>query len=338
MADTTALVPVFSGVISNTTVQLCDARALHTFMQVRRDFTTWIKGRITKFGFVAGEDFITAAKLDSPDLVNQVGHGGDRRSIEYHLTLDMAKELAMVENNAQGRAARKYFIACERKLMAAPQPALPYGVQPGDKLSRQQQDELRALLERAAEKLPAPKRGAFLASGWSKLRKHTGVHYRQIPQAAHTDALSLLARHVAEWEVVDDTPPAAQAHAGLHPFERRAMQHAQTNAVAYMREWREQHAQGKNDPVEMPAIPADVLAGLVAEAMMNQRWLVAYNDQYGGLLAQPVGQSEFVASWPKLVNGIETGKCRRTNAELLDMAAACMQRLQQRGGASRMTA
>ena len=199
------LIPVFSGTLSGAPVQLCDARTLHTFMQVRRDFTTWIKGRIRKFGFTAGEDYITVAKLDSPDLVNQAGHGGDRKSIDYHLTLDMAKELSMVENNDQGRAARRYFIECERKALAG-QPAIPYSVQPRDKLTLTQGDELRAMLETAAQKLPAEKRGQFLQSGWAKLKAHTGVSYRQIPQAAHTDALSLLARHVADWELVQLTP------------------------------------------------------------------------------------------------------------------------------------
>ena len=126
MADfvtgTSALIPVFTGTLSNSTVRLCDARALHAFMHVKRDFSNWIKGRIRKFGFVEGVDFTTVKNLNSPDLVsekldspnraNQV-HGGDRKSIDYHLTLDMAKELSMVENNDMGRQARRYFIACE---------------------------------------------------------------------------------------------------------------------------------------------------------------------------------------------------------------------------------
>ena len=111
-----SLVPVFTGTLQGQSVQLCEARTLHTFMGVLRDFTTWIKARIRKFGFVEGVDFLIV-KLDSPDLGNQV-HGGDRKSIDYHLTLDMAKELSMVENNDKGRIARRYFIDCEKQVIS----------------------------------------------------------------------------------------------------------------------------------------------------------------------------------------------------------------------------
>ncbi|MET3559857.1 phage anti-repressor protein [Bartonella japonica] len=41
---------------------------------------------------------------------NLVKPKGSRPSIEYHLTLDMAKKLSMVERNEKGRHARRYFI------------------------------------------------------------------------------------------------------------------------------------------------------------------------------------------------------------------------------------
>lgn len=117
--ETTALVPVFAGPLSH---QLCNARDLHAALGVGRDFTTWIKERIEQYGFVDGEDF----KLDSPKRGNQSGRGGDRRSRDYHLTLDMAKELAMVENNDRGREVRRYFIRVEQAArVAAPAKALP---------------------------------------------------------------------------------------------------------------------------------------------------------------------------------------------------------------------
>ena len=62
----------------------------------------------------------------SPDLVSKEGQGrGGHNATEYRLTLDMAKELAMVENNERGRQARRYFIECERAARTVNVPALP---------------------------------------------------------------------------------------------------------------------------------------------------------------------------------------------------------------------
>ena len=108
------LVPVFTGSLQDQTLQLCNARDLHTFLGVRRDFSTWIKERIAEYGFTEGEDY-------SPVLGNRSDGRSGKPRTDYHLTLDMAKELAMIENNEQGRRARRYFIQCERAaLQAAP--------------------------------------------------------------------------------------------------------------------------------------------------------------------------------------------------------------------------
>lgn len=93
-----------------------NARELHAFLGVGKDFSTWIKDRIAKFGFIEGQDYICVEGFDSPALRNQSRRGGDRRSKDYHLTLDMAKELAMIERTPQGKAARQYFIDCEKEL------------------------------------------------------------------------------------------------------------------------------------------------------------------------------------------------------------------------------
>lgn len=103
--------------------QAVNARDLHAFLGTKRDFSTWIKDRIDKYDFVENQDYQTI-KFDSPNLVNQK-RGGDRRSIEYALSISMAKELSMIENNDRGKQARKYFIACESKLMESKNKALP---------------------------------------------------------------------------------------------------------------------------------------------------------------------------------------------------------------------
>ncbi|EGC2856516.1 phage antirepressor Ant [Escherichia coli] len=120
---TSQLIPVFNGTIANETTLLVNARDLHTFLGVGKRFASWITERIAEYGFVENQDYI----LVSPNREIK-GRGGDRRSKDYHLTLDTAKELAMVERNEKGRQIRRYFIECEKKLrniqpvQAEPQP------------------------------------------------------------------------------------------------------------------------------------------------------------------------------------------------------------------------
>ncbi len=100
-------------------VQTVNARELHAFLEVGKKFADWVNERIEKYGFVENLDFVVRfPKLGSGDN-QQLGAfqpGANRK--EYHLTLDMAKELSMVERNARGKQARQYFIECERRLKA----------------------------------------------------------------------------------------------------------------------------------------------------------------------------------------------------------------------------
>ena len=116
----TELIPINSATIGGEEINAVNARELHAFLEVGKDFSTWIKDRIKKYGFDEGIDF---AKIDSPVSGNQ--RGGDRRSIEYYISLSMAKELAMVERNAKGKEARLYFIDCEKKLKEAKASQIP---------------------------------------------------------------------------------------------------------------------------------------------------------------------------------------------------------------------
>jgi phage anti-repressor protein len=92
---------------SEAGIKTVNARDLHAFLEVGKDFSSWIKSRIEQYGFSEGADY----------LLTHVGEqlaSGTKYKIEYHCTLDMAKELSMVERNAKGKQARQYFIECEK--------------------------------------------------------------------------------------------------------------------------------------------------------------------------------------------------------------------------------
>ena len=69
-------------------------------------FSMWIKRRITDYGFKSKDDFITYLLESS----------GGRKLTDYSITIDMAKELAMIEKTDIGKKVRKYFIKCESSI------------------------------------------------------------------------------------------------------------------------------------------------------------------------------------------------------------------------------
>lgn len=93
-----------------------NAKELHAFLEVGKNFSDWIKGRIEKYDFVKNVDYVRIKSTPQ--------NGGV--AVGYALSVDMAKELSMVERNEKGREARKYFIKMEKRaLQQAEQPAIP---------------------------------------------------------------------------------------------------------------------------------------------------------------------------------------------------------------------
>lgn len=120
------LIPVTDRLIGNRQIPTVNARELHEFLQNKTRFNDWIKNRINEYEFKENVDFVGFTEnLVKPQ--NQENKGG-RPTKEYFVTLNMAKELAMVERTDKGREARQYFIACEQKLLALqatkPQPTV----------------------------------------------------------------------------------------------------------------------------------------------------------------------------------------------------------------------
>lgn len=178
----TALIPVFSGTIQNQPTQLCNARDLHVFLEIRRDFTTWIKGRIDEYGFIDDEDFAIAESLSSPKSGSSKARS--QRLTDYHLTLDTAKELAMVENNDRGRQVRRYFIQIEKD--ARNQPS-SNPLQLPDLISTEQAGELSALI---AERFPDGRKRAY---AWGRFNNHFRLaSYKSLPASRFAEACAYI--------------------------------------------------------------------------------------------------------------------------------------------------
>jgi anti-repressor protein len=83
------------------------ARELHQLLQVKTRFNDWINYRLAEYQFRKDIDFTEIS-------VKPIQTG--RPQTDYALTVDTAKELAMIEKTEQGRFVRQYFIQCEKQL------------------------------------------------------------------------------------------------------------------------------------------------------------------------------------------------------------------------------
>jgi phage anti-repressor protein len=99
----TEIVAVIKSEINGENVNSVNARGIHEYLEVKTPFATWIKRAIEKYDFVENQDY----------AISKNGNGANA-FIDYMVTMDMAKELCMLENNPKGKETRKYFINVEK--------------------------------------------------------------------------------------------------------------------------------------------------------------------------------------------------------------------------------
>ena len=202
----------------------------------------------------------------------------------------------------------------------------PFTVNPGDVLTQEEQNTLRQMIEGMAKKLSADTKvqGRFIMQAWSKLKSHFKVSYREIPRLELTEAISIINRHTVEWELVDEAPKPSIATA-LAPEESntKAAFDAATQAAASVQ----------------TAVFNAVLSG--NDEWKYSRWLLAFvtdSKIAAPAIVQKLPHDAFATSWATLTRDIANGECLRSTPELLDMASACMHRLQQRSSSARLAA
>lgn len=99
-----SLIQITKNMINGTEINSVNAREIHEFLKVKTKFADWIKRAIEKYDFVENQDF----------SILKNGNGSNA-FIDYIVTLEMGKELAMLENNPKGKEIRKEFIDFEVK-------------------------------------------------------------------------------------------------------------------------------------------------------------------------------------------------------------------------------
>ena len=106
----TKLIPLHSQTIDGNAVETVNARELHEFLESKRQFADWIKNRIEQYDFIENQDFVRFHKKMKANNATM---------IDYHITLDMAKELSMVERNEKGKHALMIGLRTVSRSMAS---------------------------------------------------------------------------------------------------------------------------------------------------------------------------------------------------------------------------
>ena len=88
--------------------QLVSARELHEGLEIKTRFNDWVN-RMIEYGFEENIDYtaITQKRVTA--------QGNEISFTDYIITIDMAKEICMIQRTDLGRKYRKYFIECEKK-------------------------------------------------------------------------------------------------------------------------------------------------------------------------------------------------------------------------------
>ena len=79
-------------------------RELHEFLEIGTPYRKWFP-RMVEYGFVENIDY-------TPDIF--VHPLNNQNTVNHILTIDMAKEISMIQRNEKGKQARRYFIEVEK--------------------------------------------------------------------------------------------------------------------------------------------------------------------------------------------------------------------------------
>lgn len=117
----------------NYDTQTVSARELHEQLKIKTAFKDWMP-RMIEYGFEEGKDFSSYLSEST----------GGRPSKEYDLSIDMAKEICMIQRTPEGKKVREYLIQLERA-WNTPELVMARGLQASKKLLEQKEEVIKQL-------------------------------------------------------------------------------------------------------------------------------------------------------------------------------------------------
>lgn len=199
-----------------------------------------------------------------------------------------------------------------------------YSVNPNDTLTAAQAEQLRLMVREACTSLPKHLQAGFTIKAWSKLKSHFGVSYRNIPQREYQEAVSLVARHVSEWKLLDA------------PTKEETMEPTPGDLTnpAYYRDCKEQLYKFIDRVAPNAKWPDDeatsqkIADGYLADLLTSRRWIASF-DHRGQLQLSPIPFDAMMVTESALPECIEDPTITSADT-VLSVLEACAARLQRR--------
>lgn len=154
------------------------ARDLYTGLEIKSNFTTWFD-RMCEYGFTKND-----YKKCFPNL--ESGCNGGQNMVDYQISVDMAKQICMIQRSEKGRLYRQYFLDLE-KAWNTPEQVFARALRMADKTIESLKADNTVLLESVERMRPkevfadavSGSRTSILIGELAKLLKQNGIEIGQ---------------------------------------------------------------------------------------------------------------------------------------------------------------